>query len=87
MVTFLAVTDFRSSARRVTLTNQVLRALSEDARRRLHSHLEPTRLAVGKVLYEPGDTMRHAFFPERAVISLLALTGDDTAAEIAMIGR
>src|SRR5579871_4624240 len=69
------------------LTNRVLRAMSEDTRRRLHPYLEHVRLPAGKILYQPGDAMRHAIFPERGVLSLLALTSDGAAAEIAIVGH
>jgi CRP-like cAMP-binding protein len=75
----------RRGAIRVAITNRVLRAFSEDVRRRLQPHLEAVRLPVGKILYEPGEAMRHAFFPEGAVVSLLALTMDGAAAELAMV--
>ena len=66
--------------------NRVLNAVSGDAQRRIRPYLEAVRLPAGKILYEPGDLMRHAWFPERAVLSLLALTSDGDAAEIAMVG-
>jgi CRP-like cAMP-binding protein len=71
----------------MSVTNRVLRAFSEETRRRLHPHLELVRLPTGKILQEPGDLVRFAFFPERAVISLLGLTDDGDAAEVAMVGN
>ncbi|HEX4347770.1 MAG TPA: Crp/Fnr family transcriptional regulator [Vicinamibacterales bacterium] len=68
-------------------TNRILGACSEEERRRLEPHLERVGLPSGKILYEPGDTMRHAFFPLDGVISLLGLTGTGSAAEVAMIGN
>src|SRR5262252_3655603 len=66
----------QSSASRVSTTNQILKAFPEETRRRLHANLELVRLPARKILCEPGDLLRFAFFPERAVLSLLGLTGD-----------
>jgi CRP-like cAMP-binding protein len=71
----------------VIVTNRVLNALSEEARQRVQPHLEFVRLPSGRILYEPGDVMRHAFFLEHGIVSLLAVTSDGTAAEVAMIGN
>jgi CRP-like cAMP-binding protein len=71
----------------VSVTNQVLRAFSEETRRRLHHNLELVRLPTGKILFDSGDLLRFAFFPERAVVSLLGMTGDGAAAELAMVGH
>lgn len=73
-------------ARSVLISNRVLRAFSEDSRQRLQPHLEAVRLSSGRILYEPGDLFRHVLFPENGVISLLALTSDGAAVEVAMIG-
>jgi CRP-like cAMP-binding protein len=67
--------------------NAVLNALSDDERRRLLAHSERVHLPSGKILAEPGEPMRHAYFPLDGVISLLALTANGTAAEVAMIGN
>jgi CRP-like cAMP-binding protein len=70
----------------VTPVNRVLRAASIEAQRRIQPYLERVRLAAGKVLYEPGETMRHAWCPEHGVLSLLALTADGAATEVGMVG-
>jgi CRP-like cAMP-binding protein len=69
-------------------TNGVLSALAQDDRRRLEPHLEPVHLPRRKILHEPGVTTRHVFFPlDGVVVSLLALTVDGHAAEVAAIGH
>ncbi len=67
--------------------NAVLNAVSDDERRRLLAHSERVHLPSGTILAEPGEAMRHAYFPLDGVISLLALTANGTAAEVAMIGN
>jgi hypothetical protein len=42
------------------------------------------RLATRDVLYEPGQRMRRIYFPESAVASPLAMTGDGETAEVAV---
>jgi CRP-like cAMP-binding protein len=41
---------------------------------------------MGQVLYEPGDTIAHVYFPLDAVCSLLTLLDDGTTVEAAMAG-
>ena len=71
----------------VRRTNGVLGVLAPDDRRRLEPHLEPVHLPRRKILHEPGTTIRHVFFPLDGVVSLLALTVDGYAAEVAAIGN
>lgn len=42
---------------------------------------------MGQVLHEPGEPMRHVYFPYDGVISLLSLVSPDRAAEVGMIGN
>jgi CRP-like cAMP-binding protein len=67
--------------------NRVLGAIAPDDRRRLEPHLERVHLQRRKVLHEPGVTTRHVFFPLDGVVSLLALTVDGHAVEVAAIGN
>jgi CRP-like cAMP-binding protein len=71
----------------VRRTNGVLSALAPDDRRRLEPHLEPVHLPRRKILHEPGMTVRHVFFPLGGMVSLLALTVDGHAAEVAATGH
>ncbi|WP_111656721.1 Crp/Fnr family transcriptional regulator [Isoalcanivorax indicus] len=67
--------------------NQLLGALSHDARERLYPHLRLAELPLESALYESGDVMKDVFFPTDAVISLLYVMEDGHASEIAMIGH
>ncbi len=51
------------------------------------SQLEPVELRLGQVVYEPGATISHGYFPTTAIISLLYVTGRGESAEIAMVGN
>jgi CRP-like cAMP-binding protein len=67
--------------------NHLLAALPADDLKRLAPHLEQVSLALGDVLYEPGDTLRHVYFPTDAIVSLLHVTENGSSAEIAVVGN
>src|SRR3954451_22623041 len=66
--------------------NGLLAALEPDDLRRLAPHLERVDLARGAVLLEPGAELRHVWWPEDCVVSLVIPTWEG-AAEAATIGR
>jgi len=45
------------------------------------------RLTPGKILYDVGDTVRHAYFPRGGMISLLSITEDGRTVEVGMVGN
>ena len=67
-------------------TNQLLAVLPRDEWRRWQPHLEPVDLPLGHVLYEPGGTLEHVFFPTTAIVSLLYVMENGASAEIAVVG-
>lgn len=67
--------------------NHVLATLSEETRQSLDDRLEPVLLGDGRVLYEPGAQIDFAYFPQSAVVSVVQLMQDGTAAEVGLIGR
>jgi CRP-like cAMP-binding protein len=67
--------------------NQLVAALPKDDRQRWLSQLEPVPLDLGQVLYEPGDTMSHVYFPTTAIVSLLYVMESGASAEIAVVGN
>jgi CRP-like cAMP-binding protein len=44
-------------------------------------------LAFCEVLYEPGEMIRHVYFPNKSLVSLLTLVDGRSALEIGMVGR
>jgi hypothetical protein len=44
-------------------------------------------MPLGAVLYEPGSTMSHVYFPTTAVVALLYAMKDGASAEIAVVGN
>lgn len=67
--------------------NHLLAALPEDIQGRLFPTLEPVTLPLGKVLYESGDTLRHAYFPTDSIVSLLYVMESGASAEISVVGN
>ena len=60
--------------------------LSAAARERIYPHLQLVTMPLGKVLYEPGDKLRHVYFPLNAIVSLLyVLEEDGVSAEISAV--
>ena len=67
--------------------NQLLGAFEPDARRRIMSHMHPASLKLGAVVCEAGGLLKHAYFPEGCVLSLLTVLENGSAIECANIGR
>ena len=67
--------------------NSLLAALSPGEFRRLRSDLEPVTMTFGEILYEPGETIRHVYFPVTSLVSLLTVVDGHLALEVGLIGR
>ncbi len=68
-------------------TNQLLAALPEAEWGRWQPLLEPFDMPLGHVLYEPGSTLSHVYFPTNAIVSLLYVMENGASAEIAVVGN
>src|SRR3712207_3575030 len=66
--------------------NHLLAALEPEDLGRLAPHLERVDLKRGTILFEPGMELRHVWWPESCVVSLVILMHKD-GAEAATIGR
>jgi CRP-like cAMP-binding protein len=67
--------------------NQLLAALPKEELQRWLSHLEYVDMPLGQVLYEPGQTLSHVYFPVTAIVSLLYVMQNGESAEIAVVGN
>jgi CRP-like cAMP-binding protein len=67
--------------------NHLLAALPQDQWKRWLPHLEHVDMPLGQVLYEPGSTLSHVYFPTTAIISLLYVMQNGESAEIAVVGN
>ena len=70
-----------------TVKNQILAALSKEEQGRLVSRLEPFELTHGLILYEIGEQVRHVYFPNSALISLVTQMSDGKIVEVGLIGN
>ena len=75
------------AANRVPIANSLLAALPGSDYRRMLTGLEPVALTYGKVLYEPGAPIRHVYFPNDALVSLLTIVEGHLALEVGLVGR
>ncbi len=46
-----------------------------------------TELAFGQVLYEPGQTIKSAYFPNDSIVSILSASSAPTTLEVGMVGN
>ena len=65
----------------------MLGALETASRQRIDPHLEPIELKLGVIVCEAGGLLKHAYFPQGAVLSLLTVLENGSAIETANIGR
>jgi CRP-like cAMP-binding protein len=68
------------------IPNSLLAALPRKAYQHLLSGLAPVTLEFGKVLYEPGETIREVYFPGQCLVSLLTLVEGHLALEVGLVG-
>jgi CRP-like cAMP-binding protein len=69
------------------LNNQLLGALEPASRQRIDQHLEPVVFKLGATVVEAGGILRHVYFPEGSVLSLLTVLESGAAIETSNIGR
>ncbi len=72
---------------RPSIENQLLAAVPREEHKRLLAVLEPVTLTFGEVLYEPGDPIRHVYFPVVGLVSLLTLVDQHLALEVGLVGN
>ena len=69
------------------LKNRLLAALPDEEYEQLEPSLEVVSLSLGKILYEPPDPIRYAYFPTSSIVSFLAeLPGGDSV-EVGLAGN
>ncbi|HEX9184951.1 MAG TPA: Crp/Fnr family transcriptional regulator [Burkholderiales bacterium] len=66
--------------------NGLLAALPRQTYLRLLTEMELVPLTRGQVLYQPGERIQHVYFPNDAVVSLLAVL-ELKALEVCLVGR
>ena len=73
--------EFRLSAR-----NRLLTALPAAEIDFLKPHLETIDFSRGDIIYEAGDEIRYAYFPQNGMVSLLSVTEQGQMVEIGFTG-
>lgn len=67
--------------------NSLLAALPRQDYQRMLEDLEPVNLIHGEVLYQPGERLRHVYFPGDAHVSILLVIDKADALEVGLVGR
>jgi CRP-like cAMP-binding protein len=67
--------------------NLLLAALPPEELACMLPALDQVRVEVGAVLCEPGDPIRHIYFPHDALISLMAVAEGRMTLEVGLVGR
>jgi CRP-like cAMP-binding protein len=68
-------------------TNLLLYSLREPALDAVRRHLRRVALTAQSTVYEPGDLLTKAYFPETGAISLVVVLASGHTIETAMVGR
>jgi len=77
----------RSAKPREPVANRLLAALTSQEYQRLRPHLEPFTLSFGDILYEPGQIIRHVYFPNTGIVSLLSMVEERSTLEVGLVGN
>jgi hypothetical protein len=56
-------------------------------REQIYPHLQLVELPLGKAVQEPGDVLRHAYFPTDCIVSLLYVLEDGASTEISIVSN
>jgi CRP-like cAMP-binding protein len=75
-----------SIAKYAPVANSVLRALSRKEYQHMLALCEQVSLTYGDILSEPGDQIRHVYFPNNGLISLLTQVDGHASVEVGMVG-
>jgi len=76
-----------TNSRPPPIRNHLLAALPGSVYKRLIPHLESAPLPFMDVLYKGGETIKHVYFPDEGLISLLVVMEDQTLREVGLIGN
>jgi len=66
--------------------NEILLGLPSELMASLYPLLERVDLPLGKQIYRPDEVISHVYFPDRAMISVVAYTENGQGTEVAVIG-
>jgi CRP-like cAMP-binding protein len=69
------------------IANRLLSALPRKEYRRLLPELEQVAMPFAEVIYEPGDLIRHVYFPNDSLVSLLSVVAERSTLEVGIVGN
>jgi CRP-like cAMP-binding protein len=69
------------------IANRLLAALPVEEYSSLFSKMERVPLNYGEKIYEHGETIRHVYFPNSGIISMLAAIEDSSTLEVGILGK
>jgi len=67
--------------------NRLLATLPKKEYERLLPGLKRVPLDFGEILYEPGDIIKHVYFPNDSIVSLLSALSERSTLEVGMVGN
>jgi CRP-like cAMP-binding protein len=67
--------------------NRLLASLPRKDRQRIVAVCEPVELPMGEVLVEPGERIRHVYFPTDSFVSLTTAADNGTSLEVGLVGH
>ncbi len=76
-----------NQAARPPTANWILAALPDEEYARLAPHLMPITLSTRQNIYTPLETIKHVYFPETAMVSVVAHTSEGASVEVGVVGR
>jgi CRP-like cAMP-binding protein len=85
-VCFYYRSQFVSHTQSVIAPNRLLAALPNADRQRMLAHCERVELAFAERLTEPGESIRHVYFPTGSYISLVKPTRRGASLEVGLVG-
>lgn len=71
----------------VRVANRLLAALPQKEYQRLLPELDEVALTFADILYEPGQRIRHVYFPNNSIVSLLSEAAASATLEVGMVGN
>ena len=69
------------------VANRLLATLPKKDYQRLLPELDQVTLTFADILYEPGQRIRHIYFPNDAIVSLLSEVSTSATLEVGMVGN
>ena len=76
----------RSTKTHEPMANRLLAALPTKEYQRLQPHLKEVALPFGAILYESGEIIRHVYFPNQGIVSLLSMVAERSTLEVGIVG-